>query len=172
MDKKRAKVLESLGFDKEWLEDVINNFRPKSEGKYLIKIYDIENLDQNPEDGVYVDETCFDNDTELSIIHDFFEGNAYVLINNITKEAISSGIIDGAPFEEIDEVEGVPYGTWQWKCTKKKKIKVNVKEIISETITVEATNVDEAIDIVKEKYYNKDIAFTPQTPEVKYTVVI
>ena len=81
---------------------------------YTIKIYDIEDLSQDPKDGIYIETTCFDNERELSIIHHFFEGCAYVMNITKTKEIIGQGIIDGSPFEEIDEFEGLPYGTWQW----------------------------------------------------------
>lgn len=109
-----AKKLEKLGFNKIWLKDVIDNFHPKSKGKYTMKIYDMESIDQEPDSGIYIDTTCFDNERELSIIHHFFEGLGYVMTITETGEEIGRGIIDGAPFEEVDEAEGLSYGTWQW----------------------------------------------------------
>ena len=114
MDKRRAKQLEKLGFDKMWLKDVVENFKPKKTGKYTMKIYYIEHLDQDPDTGIYVETACFDNERELSIIHHFFEGEAYVMTVTETGDVIGLGIIDGAPFEEVDEAEGLPYGTWRW----------------------------------------------------------
>lgn len=114
MDKRKARQLEKLGFQKTWLKDVVENFKPKKKGKYTMKIYDMESIDQEPDSGIYVETACFDNERELSIIHHFFEGMGYVMTISETNEVIGQGIIDGAPFEEIDEAEGLPYGTWQW----------------------------------------------------------
>ena len=114
MDKRKAKQLEKSGFDKIWLKDVVENFHPKRKGKYTMKIYDMERIDQEPDSGIYIETTCFDNERELSIIHHFFEGLGYVMTATETEEIIGQGIIDGSPFEEVDEEEGLPYGTWRW----------------------------------------------------------
>ena len=112
----RRSKLESLGFDKEWLDNVYSYFTPRKIGKYQMIITDIENLDEDPKYGVLIEKTCFDNAEDLSIIHFFFEGNAYVLTVTETGEKIGSGIIDGAPFEECAEFETGNYDSpdWQW----------------------------------------------------------
>ena len=111
MNNKTKNKLLSLGFDKEWLEMVTTKFAPKKEGRFGIKIFDIEDLSMEPDDGIFIDETCFDTERELSIIHFFFEGLGYVMTDNETDEEIGRGIIDGAPFDEIEEVIGE---RWDW----------------------------------------------------------
>lgn len=114
MNKQTYQKLLQLGWDKKWLDNIHNNFHPKRKGKYEIKIYDIEELDQEPETGIYIDTTSFDNDIDLSVIHHYFEGMAYVMRDKATDKIFGMGIIDGSPFEECDEHEGQPWGTWQW----------------------------------------------------------
>jgi hypothetical protein len=114
MNKQAYQRLLKLGWNKDWLDNIHNNFHPKRKGKYEIKIYDIEDLDQDPETGIYIDTTSFDNDIDLSVIHHYFEGMAYVMRDKATYKIFGMGIIDGAPFEECDEHEGQPWGTWQW----------------------------------------------------------
>lgn len=110
MDKRKAKELEKLGFSKMWIRDVMESFKPKKKGKYKMDIYDLEEIDQDPRDCLYLDTAYFDNERELSIIHHFFEGNGYVMYLAETEEIIGLGIIDGAPFEEVEEIEGEPWG--------------------------------------------------------------
>lgn len=111
MNNKTMENLLVLGFDQEWLEMIKANFTPKEKGRFAIKIFDIEDLSDEPETGIFVEETCFNTERELSIIHFFFEGLAYVMTDNETGEEIGRGIIDGAPFDEIEEVIGV---RWEW----------------------------------------------------------
>lgn len=108
--------LEKLGFDPNWLDEVYNYFTPRKHGKYEMVITDIEHLDEDPRDGIFVEKTCFDNAEDLSVIHFFFEGNAYVITATETGEEIGEGIIDGAPFEECSYYETGDYNhpDWQW----------------------------------------------------------
>jgi hypothetical protein len=112
----RRNKLERLGFDSEWLDNVYKYFTPRKIGKYKMVITDIEHLDEDPRDGIPVETTCFDNAEDLSVIHHFFEGNAYVLTVTETGEQIGEGIIDGAPFEECSYHETGEYEhhNWQW----------------------------------------------------------
>jgi hypothetical protein len=111
MNIRKMQQLERLGFDPDWLLNVKENFKPRKHGRYEIKIYDIEDLDQDPETGIWIDTTCFDNDMGLSIVHFFFEGNAYVMRDKEKDEIIGAGIIDGSPFEECEENDGKQ---WKW----------------------------------------------------------
>lgn len=114
MNKQTYQKLLQLGWDKKWLDNIRDNFHPKRKGKYEIKIFDIEELDQEPETGIYIDTACFDNDIDLSVIHHYFEGMAYIMRDKTTNEIFGEGIIDGAPFEECDDHEGLDWGTWCW----------------------------------------------------------
>lgn len=111
MRKQTAEKLAKLGWEEDWLNDIRDTFTPKKNGKYEMKIYDIEDLSDEPESGVYIDTACFDDERGLSIIHHFYEGFAYVMTIKATGEEIGRGIIDGAPFEEVEEVEEA---SWSW----------------------------------------------------------
>ena len=131
MNNKTKKELLILGFDEEWLKMVKTKFTPLKKGRFEIKIFDIEDLSQEPETGIFVDETCFNTERELSIIHFFFEGLAYVMKDNETGEEIGRGIIDGAPFDEIEDAIGERWdwlnpeelGSWYLKQRKKEQAK-------------------------------------------------
>lgn len=110
MNKTNMENLLVLGFDKDWLEMVSSKFEPNEKGRFEIKIFDIEDLSEEPESGVFVTETNFNTERELSIIHFFFEGLAYVLTDSETGEEIGRGIIDGAPFDEIEDAIGERWG--------------------------------------------------------------
>ena len=103
--------LQKLGYDQEWLDEVKMRFKPRKRGKYEIKIYDIEDLSMEPDDGIWIDTTCFNTSLGLSFVHYFFEGNAYIMKDVETDEEIGRGIIDDAPFEELEEYSGE---TWEW----------------------------------------------------------
>lgn len=101
----RRNKLEKLGFHKDWLDNVYKYFTPKKNGKYEMVITYIEDLGDDPKDGILIERTSFDNAAELSIIHFFFEGYAYVLTVAETGRQIGEGIIDGALFDECSEYE-------------------------------------------------------------------
>lgn len=103
--------LEMLGFPKLWLDEVKKEWKPRKIGRYEMKIYDIEELDQEVETGVWIETTCFSDEVELTKIHKFFEGMGYVMTVVETGEEIGRGIIDGSPFDEVGAVEGKK---WYW----------------------------------------------------------
>ena len=128
MNIRKMQKLEKLGFDSEWLNEVKRCFRPKKRGKYRIKIYDIEDLSQEADDGIYIDTTCFSTELGLSFVHYFFEGNAYVMCLAETGYEIGRGIIDGAPFDEVEEYEDK---TWDWIS------RAEIKKIIDKQQAIE-----------------------------------
>ncbi len=91
--------LEKLGFDKDWLTVVKNEWSPKKKGSYDMLITDIEDLSDDPLYGVKIERTKFDNDYDLSLIHMYFEGNAYVIVEVDSNEIISKGILDYSVFD-------------------------------------------------------------------------
>jgi hypothetical protein len=113
----RRNKLEKLGFDKEWLDNVYNYFTPRKTGKYEMLITDIEHIDEDPRDGIFIERTCFDNAEDLSVIHHFFEGQAYVLTVVSTGDVIGEGIIDDAPFEECSHYETGEWDSSDWELT-------------------------------------------------------
>jgi hypothetical protein len=111
--------LEKLGWDKAWLDDVKRNFHPKKQGKYEIKIYSLDEIDNEPDDGIWIDTTRFSDEIGLSIVHHFFEGNGYVMTLVETGEEIGRGIIDGSPFDEVREYEDEK---WWWRMDEVKEL--------------------------------------------------
>lgn len=129
MNIRKMQQLERLGFDKEWLDEVKKYFKPKKRGKYRIKIYDIEDLSQEADDGIWVDTTCFSTELGLSFVHYFFEGNAYVMSLAETGYEIGRGIIDGAPFDEVEEYEDKP---WEWVSREEIKKMIDKQQAIKD----------------------------------------
>ena len=105
--------LQKLGFDQEWLDEVKMRFKPKKRGKYEIKIYDIEDLSDDPATGIWLDTTCFNTALGLAFVHYFFEGNAFVLKLVETNEVIGKGIIDDGMFDILFEEEFEDYQAWE-----------------------------------------------------------
>ena len=93
--------LEKLGFDKDWLTVIKREWKPKKNGQYDMLITYIEDLSDDPLNGVRIERTKFDNDYDLSVIHKYFEGNAYVIVDMSTNKIISSGILDDGVFDEM-----------------------------------------------------------------------
>lgn len=93
--------LEKLGFDKDWLTVIKREWKPKKNGQYDMLITYIEDLSDDPLNGVRIEHTKFDNDYDLSVIHKYFEGNAYVIVDMSTNKIISSGILDDGVFDEM-----------------------------------------------------------------------
>ena len=93
--------LEKLGFDKDWLTVIKREWKPKKNGQYDMLITYIEDLSDDPLNGVRIEHTKFDNDYDLSVIHKYFEGNAYVIVDMSTNKIISRGILDDGVFDEM-----------------------------------------------------------------------
>ena len=95
--------LEKMGFDKDWLTVVKNEWKPKKKGDYDMLITYIEDISDDPIYGVKIERTRFDNDYDLSLIHMYFEGNAYVIVEVDSNEIISKGILDYSVFDVMHE---------------------------------------------------------------------
>lgn len=91
--------LEKMGFDKDWLTVVKSEWKPKKRGDYDMLITDIEDLSDDPIYGEKIERTKFDNDYDLSLIHMYFEGNAYVIVEVESNTIISKGILDDSVFD-------------------------------------------------------------------------
>lgn len=101
MDIRTMRRLEKLGFDKDWLVVVKSEWKPKKKGQFDMLITYIEDLSTDPLNGVRIERTKFDNDYDLSLIHKYFEGNAYVIVDVESNEIISKGILDYNVFDEM-----------------------------------------------------------------------
>lgn len=105
---KTLQKLERLGWNPETLQYIKENFAPKKIGKYKLCVHTMNHAQQPPEDGLLIDTAFFSDERELSRIHHFYQGNGYVLYLAETDAKISSGILNGSPFAEVEE-EG-----WKW----------------------------------------------------------
>lgn len=105
------KELESLGFDKEWVDVVKDNWKGKTEGKYTMDIYAIDTIDDEPYTGKLITTTFFDTPEDLDEIHKYFEGFGYVMTKQLssTPVFIGQGIIDYSPYEEMEAYTGEPW---------------------------------------------------------------
>lgn len=118
-----ANELIELGWDETYVKYVRENFIPKTAGKFKMVITDIEDLAQDPRTGTYVDTVFFDTEFELSTIHYFYEGLAYVLTVSKTDEVIGEGVVDGAPFDEVGEFTGK---NWNWTADEDVEMALNL----------------------------------------------
>ena len=114
---KTLEKLERLGWNSETLHYIRDNFAPKKSGKYKIQIYTLNHPEQRPEDGILIETAFFDGEQELSLIHHFYQGNGYVLSFSKTGEKISGGVLNGAPFEEVEEIG------WRWLSEEEMKMR-------------------------------------------------
>lgn len=103
MDIRTMRKLEKLGFDKDWLAVIKHEWKPKKRGKYDMLITDIKELSDDPLYGERIERTKFDNDYDLSLIHMYFEGNAYVIADCDSNEIISKGIVDYSIFDVMHD---------------------------------------------------------------------
>lgn len=103
MDIRTMRKLEKLGFDKDWLTVIKSEWKPKKRGQYDMLITDIKNLSDDPLYGERIERTKFDNDYDLSLIHMYFEGNAYVIVDCDSNKIISKGIIDYSIFDTMHD---------------------------------------------------------------------
>ena len=106
MKRHRYKRLKELGVDIDWLNDVYNNFDPKSYGKYSMYITALNSIDDDPSRGMFIERAYFDIPEELYIIHSYFEGFGYVMKDSNSGELIGKGIIDYSPFDEMELYTG------------------------------------------------------------------
>ena len=136
MNIRTMKKLEKLGYDKDWLTVVKNEFKPKKNGFYRIRITDIEDLSDHPRNGVFIEETTFCNDHDLSEILRYFEGNAFELTDLTTMKSIGSGIIDDCLFDVMEEHTGYKWNVFsEEELDAKKKETQRRKESMIEKLT-------------------------------------
>lgn len=142
--------LEKLGFDKNWLTVIKKEWKPKKKGQYDMLITYIEDLSDDPLNGVRIERTKFDNDYDLSVIHKYFEGNAYVIVDMSTNKIISSGILDDGVF---DEMQYYTMKSWELYDESELAREQEVKRIHQESIINRLTkeNLELELEIAKLK---------------------
>ena len=110
--------LEKMGFDKDWLTVVKNEWKPKKTGQYEMLITNVKELEADPRDGVFIERTMFNDDYDLSIIHYFFEGNAYVITDTETGAEFDSLYLDRYVFNLMEDYTGE-----KWDMSSKEELK-------------------------------------------------
>lgn len=98
MDIRTIQKLEKLGFSKDWLIVVKSEWKPKKTGQYDMLI-----TSGDPLHGQRIERTKFDNDYDLSLIHKYFKGNAYVIVEVCSNEIVGKGIIDYSVFDTMKD---------------------------------------------------------------------
>ena len=130
--------LEKLGYDKDWLTIIKNEWKPKKNGFYEITITDIQNCGDDPRTGLFIETTTFCDDYDLSVILYYFEGNAYVLTDMTTMESIGKGILDNSIFDVMSYHTGERWDMFSSEEVESEKgIKRARKESMIEQLTRE-----------------------------------
>ena len=100
MNIRTMRKLERLGYDKDWLTVVKSEWSPKKSGAYEMVITDND---------IFLERTFFNNDYDLSVILQFFEGNICVVTDVASGDKITGGYIDDHLF---DDMETWTYEDW------------------------------------------------------------
>ena len=132
--------LERLGFDKDWLTVVKSEWKPKKRGQYDMLITYIKDLSDDPLYGERIERTKFDNDYDLSLIHMYFEGNAYVIVDCDSNKIISKGIIDYSIFDVMHDYTQENWDMFsEEELKRERQIKTERNESIINKLTRENT---------------------------------
>lgn len=136
MDIRTMKKLEKLGYSKDWLLVIKSEWAPKKIGRYKMRITDIDYFGDHPDYGVYIDTTRFDSGHDLSVIHKYFEGYAYVVTDTETNEEFDSGILDTSLFDVMKEYTGEE---WEYYSREDLDAEVKAKEYRNESMIEKLT---------------------------------
>ena len=155
MDLRTMMKLKRLGFDEDWLTVVKSEWKPKKRGAYDMLITDIKNLSDDPLYGERIERTKFDNDYDLSLIHKYFEGNAYVIVEVETNKIISKGIIDDSIFDTMHDLTQENWDKFsEAELKREQQLKAERNESIINRLTKE--NVRLELEIAKLKLKLKE----------------
>lgn len=148
MNIRTMKKLERLGFDKDWLFVVKSEWKPKKCGQYDMLITDIKNLSDDPLYGERIERTKFDNDYDLSLIHMYFEGNAYVIVEVESNTIISKGIIDYSIFDVMHDWTQENWDMYsEEELKRERQVRIEQKESLINRLTRE--NCELRLEIAK-----------------------
>lgn len=131
MNIRTMKKLEKLGYDKDWLEVVKSEWKPKKNGFYEITITDIQNCGDDPRTGVFIETTAFCDDYDLSVILYYFEGNAYILTDMTTMESIGKGLLDDSIFDVMSDHTGE---RWDMFSSEEVEVEMGIKRARKESM--------------------------------------
>lgn len=130
--------LEKLGFNKDWLTVVKSEWKSKKKGQYDMLITDIKDLSYNPLHGLRIERTKFDNDYDLSLIHKYFKGHAYVIVEVDSNEIIGKGIIDHSIFDVMHDWTQENWDMYsEQELVREQKIRTERHESIIDRLTRE-----------------------------------
>ena len=130
--------LEKLGYDKDWLTVVKHDWKPKKNGFYRIRITDVKNPGDDPRAGVFLENTTFSDDYELSVILKYFKGYAYMIIDLTTMKMLSKGFISENLFDIMEHHTGCKWDMFSAEeIDRDIKVKRERKESMIESLTIE-----------------------------------
>lgn len=138
MNIRTMKKLEKLGYDKDWLTVIKQEWKPKKNGFYEMRITDIEDISDDPRNGVFIETTTFCDDYDLSVILRYFEGNAYVITDLTIMSVIGSGIISDNLFDFMEDYTGYKWDMFsEEEIDREMQVKQERHESIIESLTRE-----------------------------------
>lgn len=148
MNIRTMKKLEKLGYDKDWLTVIKREWKPKKNGFYEITITDIQNIDEDPRAGIFIETTTFCDDYDLSVILYYFEGNAYILTDMTTMKSIGKGILDDSIFDVMSDHTGE---RWDMFSSEEIEVERGIKKARNESIIDRLTreNIELELEIAK-----------------------
>lgn len=148
MNIRTMRKLEKLGYDRDWLTIVKREWTPKKNGFYEITITDIQNIDEDPRAGIFIETTTFCDDYDLSVILYYFEGNAYILTDMTTMKSIGKGILDDSIFDVMSDHTGE---RWDMFSSEEIEVERGIKKARNESIIDRLTreNVELELEIAK-----------------------
>ena len=148
MNIRTMRKLERLGYDKDWLTVVKSEWSPKKSGAYEMVITDND---------IFLERTFFNNDYDLSVILQFFEGNICVVTDVASGDKITGGYIDDHLF---DDMETWTYEDWdkfsEEELQREKKQVTDMKESLINRLMRE--NNELLVENVKLRLKLKEIA--------------
>lgn len=155
MDIRTMRKLEKLGYDKDWLTVVKNEWKPKKNGYYEMRITDIKDIGDDPRHGVFIETTTFCDDYDLSVILYYFEGNAYTLTDMTTMESIGKGMLDDSVFDVMSDHTGE---RWDMFSSEEVEVEMGIKRVRKESMIEQLTreNCELRLEIAKLKLQLKE----------------
>lgn len=97
-----CKKLKRLGYSEDFINSILCYGLDKSK-RFQMRVTDIEDLNENPKDGIFICHVCFNTLKEFEKALELLEGFAFVLTDKLEPTYIGEGIIDYCLYEIIED---------------------------------------------------------------------
>lgn len=97
-----CKKLKRLGYSEDFINSILCYGLDKSK-RFQMRVTDIEDLNDNPDDGIFICHVCFNTLKEFENAFKLLKGFAYVLTDKIEPTYVGEGIIDDCLYEIIKD---------------------------------------------------------------------